>query len=306
MTRLTGLAWGVAVLLAATMPPLRAQGTVVGTFRWQLQPYCNVLNVTVVQLGGQYQVDGVDDQCGGARAASVIGRAFPNVDGSIGFGLTTVTTPGGTPIHVDATVSPSTLSGTWRDSAGHQGTFTFTAGTPVSGPPRPVPPGGLAPGTVIGATGPTGPAGATGPAGPAGQQGPQGIQGAQGAQGSVGPQGPQGSPGPSAVAACPAGMTPLDLPHSRLCFHSGVPNPANYDTADQFCFNNFRANVCTVNQWRTAVCRGGVTSPGSSWTSDVAGAGQMAVVATCAASDITSSLVSTQRAGPCCVEWMRY
>lgn len=55
MTRITALVWGLAVRLAATLPPLRAQGTVIGTSRWPLQPYCNVIDVTVVQLGGHYQ-----------------------------------------------------------------------------------------------------------------------------------------------------------------------------------------------------------------------------------------------------------
>jgi hypothetical protein len=90
----------VAALLAA-MPHLEAQ-TALGTFRWQLQPYCNVLTVTVVQQGGQYHVDGTDDLCGAGRQASVVGRAFPNPVQSIGFGLTTVSTTGAAPVHIDA------------------------------------------------------------------------------------------------------------------------------------------------------------------------------------------------------------
>ncbi len=67
-----------------------------GTFRWQLQPYCNVLTVVVTQVGAVYRVEGTDDQCGAATAASVIGTAFPNPNGSIGFGLNVVAAPGGT------------------------------------------------------------------------------------------------------------------------------------------------------------------------------------------------------------------
>jgi hypothetical protein len=69
-----------------------------GTFRWQLQPYCNVISLAIVQQGGQYQLDGTDDQCGAAVKASVVGLAFQNPNGSIGFGLTIVTTPGGTAV----------------------------------------------------------------------------------------------------------------------------------------------------------------------------------------------------------------
>jgi hypothetical protein len=44
---LAGVAFGV--MLGA--PGLGAQGTVVGTFRWQLQPFCNAVTVTVTQQG---------------------------------------------------------------------------------------------------------------------------------------------------------------------------------------------------------------------------------------------------------------
>ena len=76
------------------------------------------------------------------------GLAFQNPNGSIGFGLIIVTAPGGTPIHVDATISIATLSGTWRDSAGNNGTFIFTPGAGTGGGPRPVPSGGLAPASI--------------------------------------------------------------------------------------------------------------------------------------------------------------
>lgn len=122
-----------------------------GTLRWQLQPYCNVLTMTIVQDGSQYHVDGTDDLCGAARRASVVGLAFPNPDGSIGFGLTTVTAPGGTPIHVDATISVASISGTWRDSAGNSGRFVFTPGAATAGSPRPVPAGGIAAGSITAA-----------------------------------------------------------------------------------------------------------------------------------------------------------
>ena len=125
--------------------PASAQS--LGTFRWQLQPYCNVISLAVVQQGGQYQLDGTDEQCGAAQAASVRGMAFQNLDGTIGFGLTVVTAPGGIPVHVDATIAFPGLNGTWRDSAGNSGNLIFGAGIPGGGP-RPVPTGGLAPGSV--------------------------------------------------------------------------------------------------------------------------------------------------------------
>ncbi len=138
----------LTLVVGAFMPVLTAAAQPLGSFRWQLQPYCNVVTLAVVQQGGQYQLDGTDDQCGAAQAAGVRGLAFQNPNGSIGFGLIVVTAPGGTPIHVDATISIATLSGTWRDSAGNNGTFVFTPGVGAGGGPRPVPSGGIAPASI--------------------------------------------------------------------------------------------------------------------------------------------------------------
>jgi len=130
--------------------PDSAPAQTLGTFRWQQLPYCNVITVRVVQAGSVFQLDGVDDQCGAARQASVVGLAFQNPDASIGLGLTIVTTPGGTPLHLDATVTLPGASGTWRDSAGNTGSFVLTPGAAAPGSPRPAPkatfPGGVSAG----------------------------------------------------------------------------------------------------------------------------------------------------------------
>ena len=62
-----------ALCLALSSTSAYAQS--LGTFRWQLQPYCNVLPVTVTQVGAAYRVEGTDDQCGAATRAPVIGTA---------------------------------------------------------------------------------------------------------------------------------------------------------------------------------------------------------------------------------------
>lgn len=115
-----------------------AAAQTVGTFRWQQLPYCNVISLTVVQQSGIYQVDGFDDQCGAATRAAVTGMGFPNPNGTIGFGLTVVTTPGGSPLHIDATITLAALSGTWRDSSSATGAWTFTPGAAAAGATRPV------------------------------------------------------------------------------------------------------------------------------------------------------------------------
>jgi hypothetical protein len=128
----------LALAAFALALPAAAGAQTLGTFRWQLQPYCNIVSLTVIQQGGQYTLDGTDDQCTAQQKASVRGMAFLNPNGTIGFGLTIVTTPGGAPVHVDATISMSTLSGTWTDSAGNDGTFVYTPALGVpGGSPRP-------------------------------------------------------------------------------------------------------------------------------------------------------------------------
>lgn len=139
MTRPSGVALGALLALAAWSATARAQA--LGTFRWQLQPYCNIVSVVVTQSAGVYRLEGTDDQCGGGNdQASVIGTAFQNSDGTIGFGLNIVTSPGGLALPVQAEITLSTLSGTWRDSAGNAGTFRFTPGAGTGGSPRPGPP----------------------------------------------------------------------------------------------------------------------------------------------------------------------
>ncbi|MGE0815551.1 MAG: hypothetical protein AB7O93_19605 [Vicinamibacterales bacterium] len=139
---------GLLGLGAALGTPAGAQ--VLGTFSWQLQPYCNVVTVQITQQGALYGLDGFDDQCGAGQRATLVGTATPNPDGTIGFGLHLVTAPGGRGLDIDARISPATLGGPWTDGAGHSGTFAFGAHT--GGSPRPAPPapgGGLTAGSVM-------------------------------------------------------------------------------------------------------------------------------------------------------------
>lgn len=129
-----GVVAGMALGLLAGAASASAQ--TLGTFAFQQSPYCNVITVVITQNGATYTVDGADNQCGAAQQASATGTAFLNPDGSVGLGLTVVTTPGGTPITLDATVSAVTGNGTWRDSSGASGPFLLVTG-PVTGSPRP-------------------------------------------------------------------------------------------------------------------------------------------------------------------------
>jgi hypothetical protein len=139
----------IATLFVVSLvcPAAAAIAQPLGTFRWQIQPYCNVLTVNVTQQGGIYTIDGTDDRCGAAQAASLVGIAFFNPSSLVGFGLTAVL-PNGVPVHIEAEIDISSLNGTWRDSGGNNGSFIFTPGAGTGGSPRPVPSGGVAPGTI--------------------------------------------------------------------------------------------------------------------------------------------------------------
>jgi hypothetical protein len=112
----------------------------IGTYSWQLAPYCNVITVAVTQNGAQYTLDGYDTQCGGgSHRAPVTGIAVPNPNGSIGLGFSIVTSPGGAPVHVSALLELATLGGSWTDSLGNTGAFVFTPAGVASGSPRALP-----------------------------------------------------------------------------------------------------------------------------------------------------------------------
>ena len=125
--------------------PAAAGAQPLGTFRWRTEPYCNVVTVTITQTNGVYTLDGFDEQCGGNPHLPVHGIAVPQANGSITLGLNVIIVPGATPVAIEAGISPSSLSGTWRDNAGNSGAFTFnptsTGGGPRTGPvpPAPVP-----------------------------------------------------------------------------------------------------------------------------------------------------------------------
>jgi hypothetical protein len=128
---------GCMFLIAALLAPA-ASAQPLGTFRWQMQPHCNVVSFLITQYGGVYTLDGTDDQCGAAKAASAIGTAFANLDGTIGLGFNIVLSPSGRSVHVSAQLSLPSASGTWTDSLGNAGTFTLTPGPGAGGTPRPL------------------------------------------------------------------------------------------------------------------------------------------------------------------------
>ena len=126
-----------ALLIACLAAPALAAAQPLGTFRWQLSPYCNVVTFAVTQLGSQYRFEGYDDQCGAAVRAPATGLGVANADGTLELGFTIVTANG--PSHLDVTFSIGPLGGPWRDSSGATGSFAFFPSGTASGAPRPAP-----------------------------------------------------------------------------------------------------------------------------------------------------------------------
>ena len=126
------------VLMAAVLcGHAHASAQSLGTFTWQLQPFCNRVTVSVTQNGGIYTLDGYDDQCGAPQRAPLVGLAMPNPDGSIGLGFHIATAPGGKTVSVESRISLATIGGPWTDSAGNTGTLVLNGAVAASARPAP-------------------------------------------------------------------------------------------------------------------------------------------------------------------------
>lgn len=137
-------------LLALSLVARPAAAQSLGTFVWQLAPYCNVVTLNTTQDGAVYTFDGYDNQCGASTLATTRGLAVVNPNGTVGIGLTIVTSPGALPVHVQATIDLGSLGGPWNDDHGNTGTLIFAPAAP-SGSPRPVASAGIPTGAVTSA-----------------------------------------------------------------------------------------------------------------------------------------------------------
>ena len=148
MTRRFAVLMPLFALLFVSPWPAAAQP--MGTFVWQLAPYCNVVTLNTTQDGAVYTFDGYDNQCGAATLAPTRGLAVVNPNGTVGIGLTIVTSPGGLPVHVQGTIDLASLGGPWTDDHGNSGTFVFAPASPT-GSPRPLASAGIPTGAVTSA-----------------------------------------------------------------------------------------------------------------------------------------------------------
>lgn len=115
-----------------------AHAQILGSFSWQMQPYCNIVTFTVIQQGERFQLAGTDNLCG-AGSAPVVGTAvLAGADVALGF---TVNLASGRAAHVSAVINLNTLSGSWSDDGGNTGALLLGANT--GGSPRPAPSSGM-------------------------------------------------------------------------------------------------------------------------------------------------------------------
>jgi C1q domain len=128
-----GVRRSVAVAVTAALVSMAgattASAQVFGTFSWQMQPFCNIVTLTLTSVTGNFTLDGSDDQCAATKKGSASGIGVFNPDGSVGLNFTIVA-PSGQPLHVSASVSPANGQGSWTDSRGRSGTFAFFGNTP--------------------------------------------------------------------------------------------------------------------------------------------------------------------------------
>lgn len=124
------------ILVAASLAATSASAQSLGTFRWQLQPYGSVLNLTVVQQGSIYLLDGFEAQCGGNASLPASGIAVPQANGTVILGITTIN-ENGRGLHTRATINTSNYNGSWSDNAGNSNqVFAFSPGQTCPGGPR--------------------------------------------------------------------------------------------------------------------------------------------------------------------------
>jgi hypothetical protein len=133
------------LLAALLLPAVSADAqTVVGTFRWQLQPYGAIVNLTVTQRpGGVFELIGYEEVCAGLLSRlPVTGVAVPQTDGRVMLGFTTIN-EFGRGLHTRAVIQLTDFNGFYSDNAGNSGfPFIFNPGSicplgPRTGPISP-------------------------------------------------------------------------------------------------------------------------------------------------------------------------
>lgn len=121
--------------LGLTAPALAqpVQPIVLGTFHWQLQPFCSTLSLTVIQEGSQYRVQGTEACLPNDNSRSVSGTALADGQGRVHLSLHAPRVQNSlSGASVYAWFDLPTLQGGWQDDGGRAGALAPVVG-PVAG-----------------------------------------------------------------------------------------------------------------------------------------------------------------------------
>lgn len=116
----------------------------IGPYRWQLQPYGSVVNITFTPKGDQFEMSGFEEVCAGTlRRWPLTGHAVFQPDGRLMFGFTTINDQG-RGLHTRAIIQLSDFNGFYADNAGNGGgalgaVFRFNPGPVCPLGPRTTP-----------------------------------------------------------------------------------------------------------------------------------------------------------------------
>lgn len=121
-----------AVALAIASAASSASAQTIGTFRWNLAPFCNDVNLTITQTPLGYSGAGFDDVCGGTPVP--VNAIFTVSGGSSVQGSFSEVLADGSSIFTSLQLSLSGLNGTWNDSSGNSGPLVFNQAFTSGGP----------------------------------------------------------------------------------------------------------------------------------------------------------------------------
>lgn len=119
----------------ALVLPAMSVAQTIGTFHWQMEPYCNTLTLTVVQDAAGIRLQGYEDLCNPIYAPQPVeGSAVLDDNGVARVGLSTGVPSGFTfeGNRVILSIDTASLNGGWADDAGRAGAL-LRVSTPTRG-----------------------------------------------------------------------------------------------------------------------------------------------------------------------------
>jgi hypothetical protein len=116
------------------LPAAVGAQTVLGTFHWQLAPYCNTLTLTVVQDAAGIRLQGTEDRCDPVYLPQSVEGSAALTSGNTAVISLSSGIPGGFSFQgtrIFMILDVTTLNGSWADDAGRSGTLV-PVGSPTN------------------------------------------------------------------------------------------------------------------------------------------------------------------------------